>query len=87
MPFMSDAASAIKSRFGFQDRSSEPVQSPSAVLKSATKDILVLSSAIRSTRNSDENDGGACSNTVSSANSFEFHEDPSFWKDNNVQVS
>ncbi|KAK3002205.1 hypothetical protein RJ639_020974 [Escallonia herrerae] len=80
MPFISEAASAIKSRFGFHDHStSEPmpsVRSSPDLLKSASKESLVHSSAIRSVGGKDE----------PLNQSFEFREDPSFWNDHNVQV-
>ncbi|KAK2979840.1 hypothetical protein RJ640_015451 [Escallonia rubra] len=80
MPFISEAASAIKSRFGFHDHSSsEPmpsVRSSPDLLKSSSKESLVHSSAIRSVGGKDE----------PLNQSFEFREDPSFWNDHNVQV-
>ncbi|KAG2371582.1 Kinesin-like protein [Vigna angularis] len=50
MPFLSEAASAIKSRFGFHDHPSASlslVQNTPDLLKSATKDSLVQSSIVR----------------------------------------
>ncbi|KAI4334146.1 hypothetical protein L6164_018872 [Bauhinia variegata] len=89
MSFMSEAASAIKSRFGFQDHSSASlslVQGTPDLLKSAAKENLVPSSAIRSINNWDDEGEVGASTTVSSSRSFEICEDPSFWKDHNVQV-
>lgn len=89
MPFISEAASAIKSRFGFQDHSSDSfslVQSTPDLLKSAAKENITHSSAVRSINNFDDEDGVGATCTVSSSQSFEFCEDPSFWKDHNVQV-
>ncbi|PQQ14034.1 kinesin-like protein KIN-12E [Prunus yedoensis var. nudiflora] len=86
MPFLSDTASAIKSRFGFHDHSSDPVRSTPGLPKSVAKEAV---SAIRSIRdwNDDEDDDGKFSTSTASSNqSFEFREDPSFWKDHNVQV-
>ncbi|XP_059429702.1 kinesin-like protein KIN-12E [Corylus avellana] len=92
MPFISDTASAIKSRFGFHDHSaleSVPlVRSSPALLKSASKENLVqCSSAVRSIGNFDDGDNGVNSGGAElSIQSFEVYEDPSFWKDQNVQV-
>ena len=93
MPFISDAASAIKSRFGFHDRVGEAVSSVRStpdLLKSATKENFSQASAIRNIRDWDDDDdggvGGATVVTASSNQSFEICEDPSFWKDHNVQV-
>jgi kinesin family protein 15 len=85
MPFISDTASAIKSRFGFHDHSSDPVRSTPDLHKSAAKESF---SAVRSIGDwdDDEDDGKVCTSTTSSNQSFEFREDPSFWKDHNVQV-
>ncbi|EXB39677.1 Kinesin-like protein KIF15 [Morus notabilis] len=93
MPFISDAASAIKSRFGFQDHSADPlpsVRSTPDLSRSAFRENLAQDSAVRSIRRCfDDNDddvrvGGG--NAASSSQSFEISEDPSFWKDHNVQV-
>ncbi|KAF8403419.1 hypothetical protein HHK36_011522 [Tetracentron sinense] len=87
MPFISDAASALKSRFGFQEPSdSSSVRSSPALFKSASKDnlfqSLVTSTAIQSISEKDDHvvSGGSLNQ------SFELQEDPSFWKDHNVQV-
>lgn len=83
MPFISEAASAIKSRFGFHDRNSEhnsiPIPIPSIrstpdLQKTSSKQHLLHSSAIRNIASEREDQ------------SFEVYEDPSFWKDHNVQV-
>ncbi|KAM1807369.1 hypothetical protein ACFX11_030396 [Malus domestica] len=81
MPFISDTASAIRSRFGFHDHSS----STPNLHKSASKESF---SAVRSIGDWDDDDvdGKASAAPTSSNQSFEFHEDPSFWKDHNVQV-
>ncbi|POO01404.1 Kinesin-like protein [Trema orientale] len=96
MPFISDAASAIKSRFGFHDHAPEPVPSVRStpdLFKSASKESFSQASAVRSIRDwddDDDDDGGVGGATVgpvsSSSQSFEISEDPSFWKDHNVQV-
>uniref|UniRef100_A0A5B7BRW2 Putative phragmoplast orienting kinesin 2 isoform X1 n=1 Tax=Davidia involucrata TaxID=16924 RepID=A0A5B7BRW2_DAVIN len=83
MAFISEAASAIKSRFGFQDHHSElmpSVRSSPDLFKSASKENLLQSSAVRSMGERDDHGAGTLSQ------SFEFREDPSFWKDHNVQV-
>ncbi|KAL7226298.1 hypothetical protein ACSBR1_021419 [Camellia fascicularis] len=83
MPFISEAASAIKSRFGFQDQSSESmpsVRSSPDLLKSASHDNLFQSSAVRVFGERDELGAGPVNQ------SFDLSEDPSFWKDHNVQV-
>ncbi|KAF7823159.1 kinesin-like protein KIN-12E [Senna tora] len=82
MPFISEAASAIKSRFGFHDHSSDSfslVQSTPDLLKSAAKDNIVHSSVVRSINNLDDEGEVGASSAVSSCQSFEFCEDPSFW--------
>ncbi|KAK7375206.1 hypothetical protein VNO78_35899 [Psophocarpus tetragonolobus] len=90
MPFLSEAASAIKSRFGFHDHPSESlplVQNTPDLLKSAVKDTLSQSSIVRNLSDWDDDSVvGPSSAAVSSSQSFEFCEDPSFWKDHNVQV-
>ncbi|XP_043701663.1 kinesin-like protein KIN-12E isoform X4 [Telopea speciosissima] len=81
MPIFSEAASALRSRFRFQEPSdSESVQSTPVVFKSQPKEnnFLLQSSASRSICERD--DHGV------SDQSFEFQEDPFFWKDHNVQV-
>ncbi|KAK9129009.1 hypothetical protein Syun_017806 [Stephania yunnanensis] len=86
MPIISDAATALKSRFGFHQSSSEPdlVRSSPAVPKSASKDALFLSSSTSSSVDGDRD--GLVENEKSSSQSFDFQDDPSFWKDHNVQV-
>lgn len=90
MAFLSEAASAIKSRFGFHDHPSESlslVQNTPDLFKSAVKDTLSQSSIVRNLSDwDDESVVGPSSAAVSSSQSFEFGEDPSFWKDHNVQV-
>ncbi|TYK28513.1 phragmoplast orienting kinesin 2 [Cucumis melo var. makuwa] len=88
MPFLSDTASAIKSRFGFQDHalsSYNPPRGSPDFLKSATKESVAQTSVIRSI--GQFNDEDAVSDvTGPSSQCFELREDPSFWKDHNVQV-
>ncbi|CDP15586.1 unnamed protein product [Coffea canephora] len=94
MPLFSDAASAIKSRFRYHDHassSSSEVSSampavkstPDLMFKSATKESNSLT--IRSFSESGFNDDDD-SKTTPFVRSFEFHDDPSFWKEQNVQV-
>lgn len=93
MPFISDAASAIKSRFGFHDHPADPARTTPSVAKSASRDNLNLAqaSAFRSVRDCFDNDSDVDEDgdqyAASSSRSFEFSEDPAFWKDHNVQVS
>ncbi|XP_015873167.3 kinesin-like protein KIN-12E [Ziziphus jujuba] len=94
MPFISEAASAIKSRFGFHNHPNDSVpqvRSTPDLLKSASRENLAQSSIVRNIRDwDDDDDGRAVANTepssTTSSQSFEFREDPSFWKDHNVQV-
>ncbi|KFK32321.1 hypothetical protein AALP_AA6G226600 [Arabis alpina] len=94
MPFISETASAIKRRFGFNN-ASESIRSvpctPDATTVSrethAHQNSLVVSSAVRSMSDFDE-DGTifAGSAQISRSHSFDFNDDPAFWKDHNVQV-
>lgn len=81
MPFISEAASAIKSRFGFHERRNSSESSP---------DLLKSSSKVNShhrVHSLDLQSVGDKEDRVDSLNrSFEFNEDPSFWNDHNVQV-
>ncbi|XVE59693.1 hypothetical protein DITRI_Ditri05aG0066500 [Diplodiscus trichospermus] len=98
MPFLSDTASAIKSRFGFHNRSSSSesvsllsVRSPPDLLvKSAVREnpghSTASTSAIRKIGDWDDDATEGNEPAPQSSQSFEFHEDPSFWKDHNVQV-
>lgn len=90
----SDAASAIKSRFGFQDHASSSSEvsstvvptvksTPDLLFKSATKEANAT--AIRSFSESGFDDDED-SKTTPFVRSFEFSEDPSFWKEHNIQV-
>ncbi|KAJ0020511.1 hypothetical protein Pint_31727 [Pistacia integerrima] len=93
MPFISETASAIKSRFGFHSRSASSETVPSArtspdlSLKSAVREnpygqSQAATSTVRSI--GDLEDNAAAS--AGSSQIFEVNEDPSFWKDHNVQV-
>ncbi|BFG34982.1 hypothetical protein CerSpe_212560 [Prunus speciosa] len=86
MPFLSDTASAIKSRFGFHDHSSDPVRSTPGLPKSVAKEAVSAVRSIRDWNDDEDDDGKVSTSTASSNQSFEFREDPSFWKDHNVQV-
>ncbi|CAN0923363.1 Kinesin-like protein KIN-12E [Linum grandiflorum] len=92
MPFNYEAAaSAIKSRFGFHDRStSESVPNTPFLLNSVSRDEfasgkpLVASSAAR--RIVDWEDDSGNDNNGLDMQSSELIDDSSFWKENNVQV-
>ncbi|XP_058779630.1 kinesin-like protein KIN-12E [Vicia villosa] len=90
MPFLSEAASAIKTRFGFHNHPSEQLsltQNTPDLFKSAVKDNLIQNSVVRNITDwDDESVAGQSSAAVSRIQSFELCEDPSFWKDHNVQV-
>ncbi|CAA7048550.1 unnamed protein product [Microthlaspi erraticum] len=97
MPFISETASAIKRRFGFNDRAaaSESVRAVPCTPDASTvsreshthHQSQVVSSAVRRMPDLDEDGdiyGGSAQ--ISRSQSFEFNEDPAFWKDHNVQV-
>ncbi|KAK9022115.1 hypothetical protein V6N11_002406 [Hibiscus sabdariffa] len=98
MPFISDTASAIKSRFGFHNRSSSSElvsmlsvrNTPDLVGKSAVREnpghFTAAASAIRSISEWDEDLTESTGAAPQSFQSFELREDSSFWKDHNVQV-
>ncbi|XWS52766.1 hypothetical protein CRYUN_Cryun11dG0100400 [Craigia yunnanensis] len=98
MPFLSDTASVIKSRFGFHDRSSSSDSvsllsirsSPDLLVKSAVREnpshSTTVTSAIPSIDDWDDGHTEGNESELQSSQSFEFREDPSFWKDHNVQV-
>ncbi|KAF3548908.1 hypothetical protein DY000_02007978 [Brassica cretica] len=92
MPFISETASAIKRRFGFNDRGAT---SESARAVPCTPDPSAVSrenhahhqSMVRRMADLDEEaEISAGSAQISRSHSFEFNEDPAFWKDHNVQV-
>ncbi|KAK4764368.1 hypothetical protein SAY87_013806 [Trapa incisa] len=77
-------ASACKSRFGFNsDHHSDPANSD-LLLRSVPRENTAYSQASTVWSSEDKNDD--CSGVGSSSQGFEFCEDPSFWKDHNVQV-
>ncbi|KAF5186674.1 Kinesin-like protein kin-12e, partial [Thalictrum thalictroides] len=87
MPIISEAASAFRSRFGFHKPSSdsEIVRSSPAIPKSSSKENFFRSDSSSSSSLNFESE----SNEIvprSLNQSFELEEDPSFWKDHNVQV-
>ncbi|KAI3450790.1 hypothetical protein Pfo_007455 [Paulownia fortunei] len=99
MPLISSnsesTTSAIKTRFGYhQNQQSDPSDSATTLMKSSSSPDLLLKSAARDNsflqsssyenKSSESNEGGTASYV--GARSFEFHEDPSFWKEHNVQV-
>ncbi|KAK4777741.1 hypothetical protein SAY87_017928 [Trapa incisa] len=84
MVFVSDMASACKSRFGFtSDHHPEPANSD-LLLRSVARENTAHSQPFTVWSSEDHNDD--CSRVGTSSQGFEFCEDPSFWKDHNVQV-
>ncbi|OIT33992.1 PREDICTED: kinesin-like protein KIN-12E [Nicotiana attenuata] len=88
MPLFSEDSSAIRSRFrSQQDHSSTatPMDTPASVTLSSVKstpNLRLFKSAAK-----DRIDTSHSKDMLESQNrSFEFHEDPSFWKEHNVQV-
>ncbi|GMG98384.1 hypothetical protein Nepgr_000224 [Nepenthes gracilis] len=82
MPFISEAASAIKTRFGFQNPS-ESVRATPDISKSTSRENLSQSSTVSSLSDVDE---GRAGNSEIAVRSFDLPEDPAFWKDHSVQV-
>ncbi|KAL5720712.1 hypothetical protein ACHQM5_013355 [Ranunculus cassubicifolius] len=85
MPIISEAASALRSRFGFHKPSDSSDAAPCtpSIPKSASRESLFQSSAINfDTETTYER---SIQRSVSTR-SFDLEEDPSFWKDHNVQV-
>ncbi|KAJ9698949.1 hypothetical protein PVL29_007831 [Vitis rotundifolia] len=85
MSFISETKSVIRSRFGFQEPASDvvpSVHSSPEILKSALRENF-HSSAVRNISERDDDDATFAGSSIQS---FELHEDPSFWKDHNVQV-
>ncbi|KAK4709442.1 hypothetical protein R3W88_030367 [Solanum pinnatisectum] len=85
MPLFSEPPSVVKSRFGSLDQSAAtPMDTVSVTMSSvkSTPNLRLFKSAAKDNRVefSDNKD------VVESNRSFEFREDPSFWKDHNVQV-
>ncbi|XP_077245216.1 P-loop containing nucleoside triphosphate hydrolases superfamily protein [Tasmannia lanceolata] len=85
MPTFSETASSCRNRFRIQETSdSDPVRASPGLFRSASKDHIFQSSTITSNGDGEREDLESCRG--SSIQSFEIHEDPSFWKDHNVQV-
>ncbi|RID58600.1 hypothetical protein BRARA_F01890 [Brassica rapa] len=93
MPFISETASAIKRRFGFNDRAatSESARAvpctpdPSAVPRENHAHHEAMVRKMGDLEEEAEISGGSAAQ-ISRSHSFEFNEDPAFWKDHNVQV-
>ncbi|KAI3993815.1 hypothetical protein MKX01_002828 [Papaver californicum] len=87
---ISEAANALKSRFGFHEPSSDTdLIKSSPFLRSSFKENLLHStpsSSSASISNFGERDDHVVVIQRSSSLNFELQEDPSFWKDHNVQV-
>ncbi|XP_055833897.1 kinesin-like protein KIN-12E [Solanum dulcamara] len=85
MPLFSEPPSVVKSRFGSLDQSAATPMDTAAVTMSSVKstpNLRLFKSAAKDNRiELSEN-----KDVVESNRSFEFREDPSFWKDHNVQV-
>ncbi|GFP97182.1 phragmoplast orienting kinesin 2 [Phtheirospermum japonicum] len=87
--------SAIKTRFGYHpnqqpdaaETAPPPVKSsssPDLLLKSASRDIFLVQSSSYKDKSSKSDDGETTS--CAPSRSFEFSEDPNFWREHNVQV-
>ncbi|KAK4441353.1 Kinesin-like protein KIN-12E [Sesamum alatum] len=95
MPLFSESTtSAVKSRFGYhQNQQPDAADSALALMKSsstpdlfsksASRDIFSLQSSCKD-KSSKPDDGETTS--CAATRSFEFREDPNFWKEHNVQV-
>lgn len=83
MPFFSNTPSSIKTRTGFHDAPESTRATPS-IAKSMSRDNLLQSSTVRNFNERDEFRDSA--NNVLALRSFDLSDDPSFWKDHNVQV-
>ncbi|KAK6119826.1 hypothetical protein DH2020_046421 [Rehmannia glutinosa] len=98
MPLISSnpeaTTSAVKTRFGYhQNQQSGSSDSAMKLMKTSSYPCLLLESAAgdnsflqssHEDNSSNPNDGGTALH--GGARTFEFQEDPSFWKENNVQV-
>ncbi|KAI3924459.1 hypothetical protein MKW98_032660 [Papaver atlanticum] len=86
---ISEAATALKSRFGFHEPSSDTdLIKSSPFLKSSFKEnnLVYSTPSSSSVSNFGERDDHVGVIQRSSSLNFELQEDPSFWKDHNVQV-
>ncbi|KAK6144159.1 hypothetical protein DH2020_020979 [Rehmannia glutinosa] len=99
MPLFSSSSesitSAIKTRFGYHpNQQADPSESalvpmkssssPDMFLKSASRDNFFVQSSSCKDKSSKPSDGETTS--CAASRSFEFREDPNFWKEHNVQV-
>ncbi|XP_010685481.2 kinesin-like protein KIN-12E isoform X2 [Beta vulgaris subsp. vulgaris] len=83
MPFFSNTPSSMKTRTAFHDAPESARATPS-IAKSMSRDNLLQSSTVRNFNERDEFRDSA--NNVLALRSFDLSDDPSFWKDHNVQV-
>ncbi|XP_060169976.1 kinesin-like protein KIN-12E [Lycium barbarum] len=90
MPLFSETPSVIKSRFGSMDSgqttAATPMDNTASLLTmssvKSTPNLRLFKSAVKDKIDISENN----KDVLESNRSFEFREDPSFWKDHNVQV-
>ncbi|VFR02684.1 unnamed protein product [Cuscuta campestris] len=87
MPLISEPQSAMKSRFGFHDHSHSSSEQPPPVMPAvkSSPDLRILKSACKE-RNENWEGDSAQTSFSNQSRSFEFREDPAFWKEHNVQV-
>ncbi|XP_021720602.1 kinesin-like protein KIN-12E isoform X2 [Chenopodium quinoa] len=83
IPFFSETPSSVKTRTGFHDPPESARATPS-IAKSMSRDNLLQSSTVRNFNDREEFLDSA--NNALVVRSFDLPEDPSFWKDHNVQV-
>ncbi|KNA12210.1 hypothetical protein SOVF_127820 [Spinacia oleracea] len=83
LPFFSKTPSSVKTRVGFHDPPDSARATPS-MAKSMSRDNLLQSSTVRNFNDREEFRDSA--NNALAVRSFDLPEDPSFWKDHNVQV-
>ncbi|KAF6169912.1 hypothetical protein GIB67_034304 [Kingdonia uniflora] len=86
MPINSESSIAPRNRFGFHQEplDSDSVRSSPAIFKSSSRDNI--SQSLTSYGERDDVGATERGGLLSSNQSFELQEDPSFWKDHNVQV-
>ena len=83
MPFFSETPNTVKTRSGFHDPPESARGTPS-ISKSICRENLLQSSTVRNFN--EREDFRDAANTGLAVRSFELPEDPSFWKEHNVQV-
>ncbi|KAJ8446164.1 hypothetical protein Cgig2_015935 [Carnegiea gigantea] len=83
MPFFSETPNTVKTRSGIHDPPESARATPS-ISKSICRENLLQSSTVRNFN--EREDFRDAANTGLAVRSFELPEDPSFWKDHNVQV-